>query len=241
MSPGLLSEQKPFRIPHTHVDLELSCKSTWKSFELAHVIYKTQTDLFYRLRVLYNIYTYIYSFLFVLFHINEWLLGYNEWKNHIEHHMIKLNLHFCPAEWNFVLFHQFSMYMSTLVLVSLINHVHDCVLKHAVFRFLTAWHPSIPFWCSEVLEFSSHPPARSPLCTHQREMASAGRNNGERERKLVKRCGILVTLTSFNTCSFSLRDIVASMKLECVKYFWTTIHQLPLFGDSLCCTTYHVT
>lgn len=42
--------------------------------------------------------------------MTKWFSGYDELKNHSERHMIKLNLHFCPAEWN-VLFYQFSMYV----------------------------------------------------------------------------------------------------------------------------------
>lgn len=52
-----------------------------------------------------------------------------------------------------------------------------------MFMFLTAGHPSTPFWYFAVLASSSHPPAHNLLCTHQIGMASVRHSDRDRERE----------------------------------------------------------
>lgn len=84
-----------------------------------------------------------------------------------------------------------------LLLVFLKPNVPSLFPLHIfIFMFLTAGHPSTPFWCFAVLESSSHPPARNLLCAHRTEMASARRRG--RDEETVMWWGYFPKLTWFS-------------------------------------------
>lgn len=53
-------------------------------------------------------------------------------------------------------------------------------ITYFIFMFLTAGHPSTPFWYFAVLASSSHPPAHNLLCTHQIGMVSVRHRDRDR-------------------------------------------------------------
>lgn len=66
------------------------------------------------------------------------------------------------------------------------SFTHICVIRHVVFMFLTDAHLSTPSWCFEGPGSSSRPPARSPLCTRQTEMASGRQEESQKEDNTVR-------------------------------------------------------